>query len=69
MAEQVIITIDAVGRPTIEAKGFVGKGCDAATKVFEEALTDGGADVIKEYKPEYYKTPQVKDQTVQLRNW
>lgn len=36
------ITIDKTGKPTIEADGFHGVGCTAATKPIEDALSAPG---------------------------
>jgi hypothetical protein len=36
------ITIDPTGKPTIEAEGFHGIGCAAATKPIEDALSAAG---------------------------
>ena len=60
--KQVIITIDAVGRSTIEAKGFNGVGCDTATQEIEIAI--GGASVKKKTpKPERYVGTGAKTNT------
>ena len=49
---KVIVTIDALGRPKIEADGFAGASCEVATKPIEEALA-GGNPLQREYKPEW----------------
>lgn len=38
MNKQIDITIDAEGAITVEAQGFKGKGCKAATDAMEQAL-------------------------------
>lgn len=48
--KQIKITIDAVGRPTIEADGFAGVGCKDATKPIEDIFR--GAAMQTEDKPE-----------------
>lgn len=53
MSERKIkITIDPLGNPKIEAVGFAGMDCTAATKGLENAL-GGAADTS--LKPEYYQ--------------
>ena len=52
---QVIVRIDKVGNPTIEAVGFVGTGCKAATAALEAKFA-GGKAVLTE-KPEMYMEP------------
>jgi hypothetical protein len=44
------------GQVTIEASGFKGGACDAATKAFEDIL--GGAVSGKKRKAEYYQQEQ-----------
>jgi len=51
----ITVTIDKVGRPTVEANGFVGTGCKAATAALEAAFAGGQMDVTE--KPEMYMEP------------
>ncbi len=44
------------GKVKIDAIGFTGTACEAATRVAEQAL--GGQIVEREYKPEYYVTTE-----------
>jgi hypothetical protein len=60
--KQVNIVIDATGKVTIEADGFTGSSCDAATAVFEQAFSKG-AKADKEYKPEYYQADSEANKT------
>ena len=53
MAKEVIFTIGD-GKVEIEASGFKGGACDAATRAFEEVL--GGNVTGKKRKTEYFQT-------------
>jgi len=54
MAEQIIVTVDVLGRVKIDAQGFHGKSCTEAIEQIEIAL--GGMQQRKE-KPEFYAPP------------
>jgi len=55
------ITFTPLGEVTIEAIGFKGKACEAATKAIEQAL---GAVTTRKAKPELYQaTTQQKQRT------
>lgn len=58
--KQVNITIDATGKVSIEAEGFVGSSCDTATAAFEKAFSTG-AKADKEYKSEYWQADNAGD--------
>lgn len=47
----ITVIIDKTGKPTIEAHGFSGSDCLAATQPIEAAL---GAGTITEEKPEMF---------------
>ena len=49
MSKTITVDISPDGTAKVEASGFQGKGCQAATKVFEDAL---GVVVSRELKPE-----------------
>jgi len=51
--KRVTVKIDQLGRPTVEAHGFQGVGCEAATKPIEGALA-GGQGVDRVLKPEWH---------------
>ena len=55
MNNQIIVTIDAAGRPTIEAVGFAGHGCKAATKPIEDAFKGAALETVD--KPELHHLP------------
>lgn len=52
MPQQIVMTITPSGETKVEAKGFVGKGCKAATEAMEKAIGSVTADTLK---PEYHK--------------
>ena len=58
MADRIIKITIHNGEVKIEAEGFKGKGCDAATKVFAEGLPSSGT-----HKSEFYQT---EDATLRL---
>jgi hypothetical protein len=54
--ERIKLKIDHLGRPTIEAIGFTGTSCAAATSGIEKALAgagEGERSVV--LKPEFYE--------------
>lgn len=55
--KSITITVDTEGTPTVEAHGFKGQGCEAATKAFEQSL---GAVSKRSRKSEYHQTEIVK---------
>jgi Protein of unknown function (DUF2997) len=58
MSREIIFTIGD-GQVEIEAKGFKGGACEAATKAFEDVL--GGKIATKKHKAEFYeKSPEVR---------
>ncbi len=56
MSESIEIVVKANGETTVEAKGVIGKGCQALTAAIESALGSRAADTLK---PEFHKVPQV----------
>lgn len=51
--KRVKVTIDQLGQPKVEAIGFYGIGCEAATAPIEKALTGGSGGVERVMKPEW----------------
>lgn len=49
--KQLLITVTPTGEVSIEATGFKGKGCEAATRAIEAAL---GTVQQRKKKPEYH---------------
>ena len=61
MMPQIVITIDAEGKATVDAHGFKGSGCKDATAAIERAL---GVVTDDQVKPEFR---QSASQSVQNR--
>ena len=55
MSRRIHVRITPAGDITVEAEGFRGKGCEAATKAIEDALGKAGT---RTRKPEYWKQTQ-----------
>lgn len=62
--KSIIVVIDPLGNPSIEAKNFAGKGCEAATKAIEDALKSEGTKVDRTLKPEWAGTDTSAQQHV-----
>ena len=61
MSKEIIFVIGG-GQVELEAKGFKGGACEAATKAFEDVL--GGKISNKKHKAEFYdKSPEVRIST------
>ena len=52
MSRQIQVRITLSGDITVEAHGFKGKGCEAATKAIEDALGKAGT---RTRKPDYWR--------------
>ncbi len=52
MSRKIHVRISPAGEITVEAEGFHGKGCEAATKAIEDALGKPGS---RTRKPEYWR--------------
>lgn len=55
--KQITVTVSPAGEVEVEAHGFKGKGCTAATKAIEEAL---GVSTKDKKKPEYNQPEYAK---------
>lgn len=55
MSRQIRVKVSPTGEVTVEAHGFKGNGCEAATKVIEEAL---GKPSERTRKPEFWRQSQ-----------
>lgn len=51
-ARKIHVRITPAGEITVEAEGFRGNGCEAATKAIEEALGKSGT---RTRKPEFWR--------------
>jgi hypothetical protein len=63
---QIKIKIDPLGNPVIEAVGFNGMGCEAATAGLEQALSGGGG-LNRTLKPEAYNAADTAQE--QHQSW
>ncbi len=58
MGKEIIISFDEEGDPVVEAKGYQGQGCRAATKPYEDALGKAVAVTVK---------PEIRQEASQKR--
>ena len=63
MKKQIHVRVSPIGEITVEAHGFKGKGCEAATKAIEAAL---GSPTRRTRKPEYWQRDINVQQNQQL---
>ncbi|MES2920632.1 MAG: DUF2997 domain-containing protein [Verrucomicrobiota bacterium] len=54
MSRQIRVKVSPTGDVTVEAYGFKGSGCEAATKAIEEAL---GTKISSRRKSDYFSRP------------
>jgi hypothetical protein len=52
MKKQIHVRVSPIGEITVEAQGFKGQGCEAATKAIEAAL---GTTTQHTRKPEFWQ--------------
>ena len=52
MSRKIHVRVSSIGEITVEAEGFQGKGCEAATKAIEEAL---GKTKQRTRKPDFWR--------------
>ena len=55
MSRRIHVRVSPIGDITVEAHGFQGKGCEAATKAIEDALGRPGQ---RTRKPDYWRQSQ-----------
>jgi hypothetical protein len=63
MSRRIHVRVSPFGEITVEADGFQGNGCEAATKAIEEAL---GKPRARTRKPDFWR--QAQSQSQQHRN-
>jgi hypothetical protein len=66
--KKIKITIDPLGKPTVEAIGFNGVGCEAATSNIEKALA-GGQGMERTFKPEWANYGSEENQDHEQVKW
>ena len=52
MSRRILVKVSPFGEITVDAEGFQGKGCEAATKAIEEAL---GKPKQRTRKPDFWR--------------
>lgn len=55
MSRKINVRVSPFGEITVEAEGFQGKGCEAATKAIEDAL---GKPRERTRKPDFWRQSQ-----------
>jgi hypothetical protein len=55
VSKRILVRIGTSGEITVEAEGFQGKGCEAATKDIEDALGKTGT---RTRKPDFWRRSQ-----------
>jgi hypothetical protein len=63
VSRRILVRVSVSGDIVVEADGFQGIGCEAATKAIEEAL---GHRTARIRKPEYWRQSQTGQQNQQL---
>ena len=61
MTRRILVRVTTAGEVSVEARGFQGRGCEAATRAIEEAL---GKPAQRTRKPEFWQQAQHHCQTV-----
>jgi len=54
MSRRILVKVSPTGEITVEAEGFKGNGCEAATKAIEDALGKPGQ---RTRKPDFWRQP------------
>jgi hypothetical protein len=55
VSRRILVRVSAIGELTVEADGFQGKGCEAATQAIEDAL---GKPRERTRKPDFWRQSQ-----------
>jgi hypothetical protein len=67
--KRITVKIDPLGNPTVEAHGFNGVGCAAATAGIESALNSAASDATRVIKPEWLNPETVGEAETQKMIW
>lgn len=68
MSRTIKVTIPQMGAPKVEAVGFDGEGCAAATKSIENALNSSGQSTT-EFKPEWANPESAEEAEQETLSW
>ena len=63
MSRRIHVRVSPLGEITVEADGFQGKGCEAATKAIEDAL---GKPSARTRKPDFWRQNNQQQNRQQL---
>lgn len=63
MSRRILVRVSPQGEIQVEAEGFAGNGCEAATRAIEEAL---GRKTSSQRKPEYYRHSHISQNEQKL---
>jgi hypothetical protein len=63
VSRRILVSVSPTGEISVEAEGFQGKGCEAATQAIEEAL---GKRSSRKFKPEHRRSGVSTQQQQQL---
>ena len=63
MSRSIHVRVSPIGEITVEAHGFQGKGCEAATKAIEDAL---GKPRARARKPDFWRQNNQQQNRQQL---
>lgn len=59
MSRKILVRVSPVGEISVEAEGFQGKGCEAATKAIEDAL---GKPRERTRKPQFWRPIHLRNE-------
>jgi hypothetical protein len=63
VSRKIHVRVSPIGEITVEADGFQGNGCEAATKAIEDALGKPG---VRTRKPDFWRQSSVNQNQQQL---
>jgi hypothetical protein len=55
VSRRILVRVSAIGELTVEAEGFQGRGCEAATQAIEDSL---GKPRERTRKPDFWRQSQ-----------